>query len=85
MNYSSLKNTWSSNSSLHSSSFYPYKDIGVPNNDSVENYFAKLPNTYTLASNITPVNGLATAPRMFKVSDGIAQINEMSQSYNCNY
>lgn len=38
MNYASVKNEWTSKSTLHSSSFNPFKDLANPRTEYRENY-----------------------------------------------
>lgn len=58
-NYANINDTWTSASSLHTSSFAPFKSIGNWRHDTAENYgnnYNTITTGWTIAGNITPDN-----------------------------
>ena len=58
-NYAKINDTWTSASSLHTSSFSPFKSIGNWRQNTAENYsnnYNTITTGWTVAGNITPGN-----------------------------
>ena len=92
--FANLKNYWTSQSSLHTSSYDPFRDLGNPRYDYgqraiTENYYAKQGKIWTLGSNVTPDNSpllLPTKNDFQKVKDGYVTIdNTWKNNFGCSY
>jgi hypothetical protein len=78
MNYSSLDNTWTGKTSLHSLSFDPFKDL-----DKVENYYTTQSKEWSHSSNITPSNSAKAQPIKYEsVKNGYMTLDN-TRNPNC--
>lgn len=85
MEYSSLKDTWTKKSSLHTSSFNPFKNQPIPEHEIKENFYVNQANTYRVCSNVTPANSVQMPSRFYNVRNGLIQPNtEWKNNYFCS-
>lgn len=80
MDYSTLKDTWTKKSSLHTSEFDPFKNL----NEITENYYVRQQNTYTTYANVTPSNTISLPIKYYTVKNGLIDVNNSwKNSYHC--
>jgi hypothetical protein len=78
MDYSTLKDTWTKKSSLHTSSFDPFKNL----NELKENYYVNQASTYTTYANVTPSNTISLPIKYYKVNNGLIQVDNSWKNSN---
>jgi hypothetical protein len=91
--FSNLKYYWTPESSLHTSSYDPFRNLGNPKYDYgqriiSENYYAVQGNEWSLRSNVTPDNSpiiLPTKKDFQTVKDGYLTVdNTWKNKWSCS-